>query len=148
MKILIWSRVFPNILVLNRGKFVSLLTLNQLIMKKIILLCAVIVFMNSCSTYNLISEKDIKVKGIKLKGDKRVSYIIYDSTSKKTFTLSEPPPDAIIEKATKLANSVGIKNNTTNTDINTSQQIELANNVVQLGERTVAVYILDRKSVV
>ena len=142
MKILFWCRVFPSILVLDMSKFVVLLTLNQFIMKKLILLCAGIVFLNSCSSYNLVSENDIKVKGIKLKGDKRVSFVIYDATTKKTFTLSEPPPDAIMEKATKLANIVGIKNNTTNTDINTSQQIELANNVIQLGERTVAVNIL------
>ena len=41
MKILIMSSVFPSILVLDVGKFVVLLTLNQFIMKKIILLFTV-----------------------------------------------------------------------------------------------------------
>ncbi len=111
-------------------------------MKTKFILLTVSLFLFSCTSYNLISEKNLKVKGLKLKGDKRISYVIYDSEQKKTFTLSEPPPDAIMERATKLANNIGVKNGSTNTDVTTSQQIELANNVVQLGERTVAVNIL------
>lgn len=95
-----------------------------------------------CNVKNLISDKNYRVKGIELKGDKRIVYLKYDATNKKAYSLSEPPPDAILERTTKLANSLAVENKTSNTNLNTDQKLELASKVVTLGERTVAVNVL------
>ena len=110
-------------------------------MKKVILTFLCLVFFN-CSVKTLISENEYKVKGITLKGDSRITYVKYDVLNKRTYTLSEPPPDAILEKATKLANSLTLKNETSKTDLATDQKVELASKVISLGERSVAVNIL------
>ena len=109
---------------------------------KLVLLVAISILLLKCSSYNLVSEKEMLAKGLKLKGDKRVSYFIYDANLKRTFTLSEPPPDAILEKTTKIANNVIAKNETAKTNVTADQKLELANKVITLGERTVAVNIL------
>jgi hypothetical protein len=109
---------------------------------KNLLFLIIAVLVTSCNVKNLISENGYKAKGITLKGDKRITFIKYDATLKKSYTLSEPPPDAILEKATNLANSLSLKNETSKTDLSTEQKVELANKVISLGERTVAVNIL------
>jgi hypothetical protein len=96
----------------------------------------------SCTSYNLINNDITTVKGLKLNGERRVSFVIYDSESKRTYILNEPPPDVMMERAATIINNIDVKSKTTDTDVNTNQKIELANKVIQLGERTVAVNIL------
>ena len=110
-------------------------------MRKILIATIIAILASSCQTQQLLSEKNATSKALLLKADKRVSYFIYDNTTNKTYTLSEPPPDAILERATKIANEVAVKN-PTSSEVTAKQQVELANKVIELGERTVAVNIL------
>lgn len=106
-------------------------------MKNLSFLLLSIFLISSCSTIKIVSTSKLVAKSIKLKSDKRVSYFIYDKDSNRTYTLSEPPPDAILEKTINVMNDIKYKD-----QVSTTQKLELANKAIQLGERTVAVNIL------
>jgi outer membrane protein assembly factor BamE (lipoprotein component of BamABCDE complex) len=106
-------------------------------MKNLSFLLLSIFLISSCSTIKIVSTSKLVAKSIKLKSDKRVSYFIYDKDSNRTYTLSEPPPDAILEKTINVMNDIKYKD-----QVSTTQKLDLANKAIQLGERTVAVNIL------
>ena len=119
------------------GKYKSkVMKINVTIMAGI---CSLLI---GCNSFQLINETSLKAKGLKLRPDKRVSYFIYDAKENRTYTLSEPPPDVVLEKATQIASDIGVKNASTQTDLSTSQKVDLASKAIELGERTVAVNIL------
>lgn len=106
-------------------------------MKNLIFFTISIILISSCSTIKIVSSSKITAKSIKLKGDKRISYFIYDEESNRTYTLSEPPPDVIFEKTLNILNKVKVSEK-----VNAEQKLDLATKAIQLGERTVAVNIL------
>jgi hypothetical protein len=112
-------------------------------MKKIMIMLVLLVtlIIQGCSIHTLVKNDKGSAKVYKLKADRRVTYFIYDYTNNKTFTLSEPSPDVILERTTDITNKLGIGNATSDT-VSTSQKIKLANKAIELGERTVAVNIL------
>ncbi|QQR98502.1 MAG: hypothetical protein IPK18_02945 [Sphingobacteriales bacterium] len=91
----------------------------------------------SCTTTKMVSSEKLNAKTIKLKGDKRVIHFIYDADSNRTYTLSEPPPDVILEKTFGILNKVK-----TSDKVDVEQKLDIANKAFSLGERTVAVNIL------
>mgnify|MGYP000901194857 CR=1 FL=1 len=106
-------------------------------MKIFCLITLSVIFISSCTTVKIVSTSKLSAKSLKLKSDKRVSYFIYDKDSNRTYSLSEPPPDAILEKTVSVVNNVKVKD-----QVDVSQKMDLASKVIQLGERTVAVNIL------
>lgn len=107
-------------------------------MKNLLLITSIsILMLSSCTTVKIVSSPNLQAKSMKLKGDKRVSYFIYDVQTNKTYTLSEPPPDAILEKSLSALTKVDVEGKATG-----ELKLDLAAKVIQLGERTVAVNIL------
>ncbi|MFN8284741.1 MAG: hypothetical protein U0U67_16070 [Chitinophagales bacterium] len=102
----------------------------------IITVLTVILFA-SCTSVKIVSSPNLKAKSMKLEGNKRVSYFIYDERENRTYTLSEPPPDAILEKSLNALGKVDVEGQVT-----AEMKLDLASKVIQLGERTVAVNIL------
>lgn len=114
-----------------------MVTYKSIISMRSFLLFTILILLSGCSAITVVKTKNMTAKSIKLKGDKRVSYFIYDAQAKKTYTLSEPPPDAILEKAAKMVSKVDVADK-----VNTTQEFELVTKAIELGERTVAVNIL------
>jgi hypothetical protein len=106
-------------------------------MKKLLFLLLSITLIYGCSTIKIVSSPKLSAKAVKLKSDKRISYFIYNELENRTYTLSEPPPDAILEKTINVMNDIKYKD-----QISATQKFDLANKAIQLGERTVAVNIL------
>lgn len=105
-------------------------------MKNLFLIFLIGIIFSSCSTIKMISSTKYELKTLKLKGDKRVVHVIYDIDSNRTYTLSEPPPDVILEKTLKVLNNTNVG------EITSEQRLDLSNKAIALGERTVAVNIL------
>ncbi len=98
-------------------------------------------FLSSCShrmlMKKLVETEKLEAKISSVDASKRNAYFIYDKVNNRIITLSEPPPDAIIQQATDLVNKLKL-----DPKVDTEQSVKLTESVIQLGQRTVAVNVL------
>lgn len=100
-----------------------------------------ILLFTSCSHQlhkkSLVESAKMQAQVLNNDASRRNAYFIYDVEKNKAVTLSEPPPDAIVSQITSLTNKLKAK-----TELDTEQSVAITENIIQLGQRTVAVNIL------
>lgn len=107
----------------------------------LIMMLSIIIGSTSCSHQlrlkDLVKNDKMEAKVSNNDASRRNAYFIYDHINNKITTLSEPPPDAVVAQTTELANKLKLEGK-----IDTEQTVKLAESIVELGQRTVAVNIL------
>ncbi|NHM05730.1 hypothetical protein G4D82_00720 [Flavobacterium sp. CYK-4] len=105
------------------------------------ILASSVLSLSSCShrmlMKQLVKTENLEAQVANVDGSKRNAYFVYDKVNNRFTTLSEPPPDAIIQQATDLVNKLKL-----DPKVDTEQSVKLTESVIQLGQRTVAVNVL------